>query len=166
MDEFAIEEKKLKQAQKNFKKDSVEQEALLKEKLAKAQEDIRKHKEEESKFEKAYADFELIKSQTMHENDALEGELERYCSEKEHFDIHAQAIKEQGERDQAESAEIGHFKVNKQDMIDKLNQNKNKLQKEKEELAEAKVKLEVSRNQIKAKQVAIEQMRADYVKGE
>ena len=58
----------------------------------------------------------------MRESDTLQEELERYCTEKNQFDGHAQQVKEQGELDQIESEKIGFFKANRQRLLDELKQ--------------------------------------------
>lgn len=82
MDDLDVEEQRLQQAFTNFKTESKTLEKQLKSKLAAAQNQMRKQKEEEMAFERRQADFDDVKAQVMRESDTLQEELERYCTEK------------------------------------------------------------------------------------
>jgi len=91
-------------------------------------------------------------------------QLEKLNIERDAFERKAQAVKEQGELDQADSEKIGFFKANKERIRDELLRLKEGLEDEKQALGDDRVKLQIFRVELKQREKAIEAMRYEYIK--
>lgn len=81
------------------------------------------HKEvlkEQDEFWRKRTEFEDKHNKVIIQNEALQEELDKYCIEKEKFEVDAQSIKDKGEADQLESEQIGYFKANKERLKEEL----------------------------------------------
>jgi len=63
-----------------------------------------------------------------------------------------------------DSEKIGFFKANKERIKDEMQRARSALEEEKQQIAEARVKLEIFKNELRTKQKAIETMRYEYIK--
>lgn len=102
----------------------------------------------------------------IQENDLLQDALDKFVQEKEAFDTEGQILRARGEQDEKESEKIGYFKANKPRLEEELKQLAVELEKEKNQIRDEKIELEIFKTELKTKQKTIESMRFNYIKND
>ena len=103
-----------------MKQEQANQEREFKQKFQVVKDQERESIDEERAFYAKEQEFEQENKLLSIENEKLHEQLDKYCIEKDLFDREAYKIKDQAERDQADSEQIGFFKANKDRLRDEL----------------------------------------------
>lgn len=158
-----IEVRQIENQKISFRREMEQTELELRNKLSAVEDLSRQLSLKEAGFAQQQKEFDEKHRHSMHENDQLQEQIERFNIERDAFDRKAQAIKQQGELDQLDSEKIGFFKANKERIRDELLKLKEGLEEEKLSLQEDRIKLSIYKQELKQREQAIEVMRFEYI---
>ena len=161
--EMNIEVRQIENQKISFRREMEQTELELRNKLSAVEDLSRQLGLKEAGFAQQQKEFDEKHRHSMHENDQLQEQIERFNIERDAFDRKAQAIKQQGELDQLDSEKIGFFKANKERIRDELLKLKEGLEEEKLSLQEDRIKLSIYKQELKQREQAIEVMRFEYI---
>ncbi len=85
------------------------------------------------------------------DNERFHEHSERHAIERDLFEREACRLKQEAERDQADSEKIGFFKANKDRLRDDLRLLREELERERDALKEDRIRLEMQRNELRTR---------------
>lgn len=140
-----------------------EEEEEIKLKNSQIQLQLREIAQKEHQFHLREKEHDSLHFQFETRFESLQDKIDRVYAENEKLQREGERLKNQGQSDQLESEQISYFKHNKAQMLQDLQDTEKELLEEKEDLRNERTQLEVFKNTLKTKQIAIERARFTYL---